>query len=381
MSEQYTRHMEETLRRDGGAATNAVNRSELEEKASQMAWLELQQLQELQQPQDILSVHGVALELDPVTPGSVQSMLRMSSPGSNRHVETELDAKTLVREGKSAFQRRHSSSDSGRVSVRKEIRLSPHSLLSRGNIAVQRFKTENQCRVDDLNQSFSNWTNLGVDQTFSVDDSGGPKSDSFDVILNDPSSHSDRAVSGSFSNDHVGPMDLGALNVEEEGGNDGRVESSESKMKDGDNSDAGLGESELKEGEVLLEETDAVLNPSYAQPNMLENKLLAETMRHVMRAAGSQPLTRERFIQLADEVIDSGVAPPINFLLTGTYTQSGQSGNRKNLLPSEEEEKVKHCKPKPELKAKYVTDKLVQERYKLRQSGQQKVEDSLRQCK
>lgn len=119
------------------------------------------------------------------------------------------------------------------------------------------------------------------------------------------------------------------------------------------------------------------LYPHFSQPKLLRPKILAETIAHVLLAAGQRPITRGEFISLVEEVIDRGDGPPIAWLLTQREPRSREV----QVLTSEEEEIRRECTAQPELQARAVTEKMVEWRYQLRRTGQESIEESLAKCK
>jgi hypothetical protein len=88
--------------------------------------------------------------------------------------------------------------------------------------------------------------------------------------------------------------------------------------------------------------------------------------------------------------MENGAIPVIGYLLSQPLRISGRLKDMKNpmyshkhnrILTSEEFELSQCCTGVPKLCTKKMTDMLVKERYKLRLSGQQSIEDSMLKCK
>eukprot|EP01034_Spumella_vulgaris_P024683 gene24683-31053_t len=120
------------------------------------------------------------------------------------------------------------------------------------------------------------------------------------------------------------------------------------------------------------------LNVSAAQPAMLQPKLLAECIGAVLAGHQESFMTREQFVSTVQRRMRDGSLPPMGYLLT----QPGRankpvSQQRAASLKSSEQLQLQECRAIPVLTAQKTTNKMVKERYQLRNSGLQSVEDSL----
>lgn len=181
------------------------------------------------------------------------------------------------------------------------------------------------------------------------------------------------------------------------------------------------------EGETKSTKVPSVLDVALAQPHMLQPKVLADSMSQVLQSLVEQQkhhfaklrggesaaskadvtvesvdaegaaveatteeeaplppllINRDQFVAEVLHHMATGALPPIGYILSQPERENKpvRQTNAAKLMRSEDLAALK-CKEKPDLAAKKTTDSLVKGRYKLRMTGQEKVEDSLLSCK
>jgi hypothetical protein len=130
--------------------------------------------------------------------------------------------------------------------------------------------------------------------------------------------------------------------------------------------------------EALLPENNDTLEIRMARPNLLSNPNITSAMITVLSIAlksGYEKLSRQEFLLLCGYAIENSFIPPLNFILS-SINRGKQISEHSDVLAA------KKCTPLPtDLPAKRRSEKLVAGRYKHRISGEQKIEDSLQDCK
>lgn len=126
---------------------------------------------------------------------------------------------------------------------------------------------------------------------------------------------------------------------------------------------------------------EGVLSVRQARPDLLADAHISAAVTEILgfaTSSGYEQLTRDEFVAMYAAAVERRVIVPLNFLLS---TASRGRGSSKPRSAHSDEQAAQVCTSAPTvLPASRKSSELVQQRYSRRQSGQQKVEDSLHDC-